>query len=233
MGFVLVMKTYRFENIIGKFNLDSKFKLIKGIGEVEITSKNILDYKEVLHLFKKEKYFNDFYNQNLLLTSKDLIKSVNEDYFVRETVKELDNLYKARKSLVDEKLLEHLDEVIFEKEAYLENLMKNFCPNLLAVAGVFVGSRLLKMAGSLEKLSKMTARKIQVLGAETAFFKFLSSQSKKSPKYGIIFYHESVKNSKNKGKAARVLSDKICMAVKIDFFKGKFIGDKLRGELHE
>ena len=33
------------------------------------------------------------------------------------------------------------------------------------------------------------------------------------------------------GKAARSLADKLSIAVKIDYFKGKFIGDKLKKEL--
>jgi len=33
------------------------------------------------------------------------------------------------------------------------------------------------------------------------------------------------------GKAARALADKLSIAVKIDYFKGKFIGDKLKKEL--
>jgi len=35
----------------------------------------------------------------------------------------------------------------------------------------------------------------------------------------------------DKGKAARALANRISIAVKVDFFKGKFIGDKLRKQL--
>ena len=36
-----------------------------------------------------------------------------------------------------------------------------------------------------------------------------------------------------RGKRARNLADKISIAVKVDYFKGKFIGDKLRKGLDE
>jgi len=35
------------------------------------------------------------------------------------------------------------------------------------------------------------------------------------------------------GRIARSLADKISIAVKVDYFKGKFIGDKLRKEIEE
>ncbi|MBW3023033.1 hypothetical protein KY308_02935, partial [Candidatus Woesearchaeota archaeon] len=36
-----------------------------------------------------------------------------------------------------------------------------------------------------------------------------------------------VQAAKNKGKAARLIADKISIAAKIDFFKGEFRGDDL------
>lgn len=233
MAFADSMEIYSFENVLGKFNFTSKFRLSKKRGSINVDENNIYSYKQILEYFKKKEFFYIFFRENLLLTAQDLVKSVNEDYFIRETVKELENLYKAKKNIKDEKLLLHLDEAIFEKECYLERLMEKYCPNLLAVAGLEVGSKLLKIAGSLEKLSKMTARKIQVLGAESAFFKFLISSDRKSPKYGVIFYHILIQKSSNKGRVARLLADKIAIAVKVDFFRGSYIGDKLREELDE
>ncbi len=233
MAFADGMIIYSFENVLGKFIFSSKFSLSKKKPNTIINEKNILEHKEVLHYFKKKKFFNDFVRKNIELTAQGLKESVDDDYFIRETVKELDNLYKAKKTIKDEKLLVHLDEAIYEKEAYLERLMKKYCPNLLAVADVLVGSRLLKIAGSLKKLSRMTARKIQILGAESAFFKFLTSNGRKSPKYGVIFHHPLIQGASNKGRAARLLADKIVIAARVDYFHGKFVGKKLRQELNE
>ena len=57
----------------------------------------------------------------------------------------------------------------------------------------------------------------------------------KSPKYGYLHSHPLVlANPKEKhGKIARALADKISIAVKVDYFKGKFIGDKLLEEIKE
>ena len=76
----------------------------------------------------------------------------------------------------------------------------------------------------------MPASKIQLLGSEKAFFRYLISGTK-SPKYGLLFTHELVQKSRNKGKIARVLADKISIAARIDYFKGEFIGDKLRKQV--
>jgi nucleolar protein 56 len=38
---------------------------------------------------------------------------------------------------------------------------------------------------------------------------------------------------KEHGKRARALADKISLAAKVDYFKGEFIGDRLRKELEE
>jgi nucleolar protein 56 len=57
----------------------------------------------------------------------------------------------------------------------------------------------------------------------------------KAPKHGVIIDHPIIQkvSRKDKGKAARALADKISIAVKVDYFKGKFVGDKLRKELEE
>jgi len=117
---------------------------------------------------------------------------------------------------------------------YLENTMKEVCPNLNAVAGSFIGAKLLSFAGSLKNLSEMTSSTVQLLGAEKALFRHLHGQGK-SPKHGILINHELVKNAqfKEKGKVARALADKIAIASKVDYFKGDFVGDKLCADLEK
>ncbi len=118
------------------------------------------------------------------------------------------------------------------QEKYLQEMMKKTCPNLEAVAGTMVGARLLAHAGSLKRLSMLTAPTIQLLGAEKALFRHMRTGSK-APKHGIILLHPILQSApaKSRGKAARALSDKISIAAKVDYFKGKFIGDKLKKEL--
>ncbi len=121
-----------------------------------------------------------------------------------------------------------------ELQKYLESSMKNICPNLLAVTGATLGAKLLAKVGSLKRLMFMPASTIQVLGAEKALFRHMKTGAK-PPRHGIIIKHPLIASAKQAehGKRARTLADKISIAVKVDYFKGKFIGDKLNKELEE
>ncbi len=112
--------------------------------------------------------------------------------------------------------------------SYIERCVSSEFPNLNAVAGAMIGAKLIRSAGRFERLAKMPASTVQVLGAEEALFRHLKTGAK-SPKYGIIHEHRLVSQAKkqDKGKAARALADKISIAVKVDFFRGDFVGKKL------
>ncbi|MBN2367748.1 hypothetical protein JXC34_01920 [Candidatus Woesearchaeota archaeon] len=122
-----------------------------------------------------------------------------------------------------------------QKQKYLEAIMKKTCPNLTAVAGYSIGAELLSHAGSLKNMVMMPASTIQLLGAEKALFRHMINKNARPPKHGLIFQHELLQKAKKdmRGKVARTMADKIGLAVKVDYFKGDFIGDKLRKELEE
>jgi nucleolar protein 56 len=71
-----------------------------------------------------------------------------------------------------------------------------------------------------------------VLGAEKALFRHLRTGAK-APKYGILHEHPLISQAKKPehGKIARLLADKIAIAAKVDFFKGKFVGNKLKKDI--
>ena len=56
-------------------------------------------------------------------------------------------------------------------EAYLEKVMKKYCPNLLELAGVIIGAKLIELGKSLKRLAMLPASTIQLLGAEKALFR--------------------------------------------------------------
>ena len=121
-------------------------------------------------------------------------------------------------------------------ESYLKELEKETCPNFSMVAGTTIAAKLISHAGSLRRLVEMPASTIQILGAEKALFRHMRNKRRNlPPKYGIIHEHQLIQKSKNEmhGKVARTLADKLSIAVKIDYFKGKFIGDKLKKGLVE
>jgi len=117
-------------------------------------------------------------------------------------------------------------------EEYLDNTMKVYCPNLLTMTGAVIGAKLLKEAGSLKNLALMRSSTIQLLGAEKALFRHIRTGAK-PPKYGYLLQHQLVQRAKkmDRGRVARALADKIFVAVRIDYFKGAFIADKLVKEL--
>ncbi|WP_321505196.1 RNA-processing protein [uncultured Methanoregula sp.] len=94
-------------------------------------------------------------------------------------------------------------------------------PNTSALIGGLVAARLMAAAGGLLPLSRLPASVIQVLGARTALFAHLRTQSP-SPKHGIIFQHRRVHNAPRevRGKVARVLAGKLAIAAKLDYFRG-------------
>jgi len=115
---------------------------------------------------------------------------------------------------------------------YIEQVMKEVAPNITALVGPLLGARLISIAGGLDKLARMPASTIQVLGAEKALFRALRTGGK-PPKHGVIFQYPDIHRSPKwqRGKIARALAAKLAIAAKVDAFTGRYIGDKLREEL--
>jgi len=143
------------------------------------------------------------------------------------------------KADVDEMLLlakqvKALYEVRKQHEIYLEKLMKKYCPNILELAGTTVGAKLLELGKSLKHLAMLPASTIQLLGAEKALFRHLKTGSR-SPKYGVVFQHRLIQlaQKKIKGKAARMLADKLSLCARLDYFKGEFKAPEYKKGLEE
>lgn len=119
-------------------------------------------------------------------------------------------------------------------DEYIDAIMKEVAPNITALVGPKLGARLLSLAGGLEEMAKLPASTIQVLGAEKALFRALRTGGR-PPKHGVIFQHPAIHKSPKwqRGKIARALASKLTMAAKVDFFSGRFMGDKLLKEFEE
>ena len=126
------------------------------------------------------------------------------------------DLYKLRRDLAD----------------YIAQVMKEVAPNVTALVGPLLGARLISLAGSLEELAFLPASTIQVLGAEKALFRALRTGGK-PPKHGVIFQYPDIHRSPRwqRGKIARALAAKLAIAAKVDYFTGRYIGDKLKEAL--
>jgi RNA processing factor Prp31 len=116
--------------------------------------------------------------------------------------------------------------------------MSAVAPNLTALIGEMVGSKLIAHSGSLTNLAKYPASTIQILGAEKALFRALKTRGK-TPKYGLIFNSTFIGRAgqKNKGRISRYLANKCAIAARIDSFSEKSstsaFGDKLRNQMEE
>lgn len=121
-----------------------------------------------------------------------------------------------------------------ELNNYIEKTMRKIAVNFSKVCGGVLASRLLAQAGSLERLAMMPSSTIQVLGAEKALFQHLRKGSR-PPKHGFIFQHPYVRGLKagKRGKMARILSGKLSIALKEDYFGDKDISKELIDELEE
>lgn len=115
---------------------------------------------------------------------------------------------------------------------YTDGLMAQIAPNLRAVVGGSIGARLISLAGGLEKLARLPASTIQILGAEKALFRALRTRAR-PPKHGVIYQYPDVRGTPKqlRGKIARALAGKIAIAARVDAMAGEFVGEKLAAEL--
>lgn len=119
-------------------------------------------------------------------------------------------------------------------EKYIRLTCKEIMLNFSSLIDALLAARFLALAGSLEKLAKMPASSIQLLGAEKALFRHLREKGK-SPKYGILFLDPRIHTApdEQRGRIARVISSKMMQAVRIDFYSGRDESQRLRNELQE
>ena len=136
-------------------------------------------------------------------TSMGIELSEKDEEILKEYATRINELYKLR---------EHI-------ENYIDNVLKEVAPNLRELATPLLAARLIAMSGGLDKLAKKPSSTIQLLGAEKALFRYLHGRGR-SPKYGLLFTHVYIQNAPatKRGKVARVLASKLCIAAKIDYY---------------
>jgi len=115
-------------------------------------------------------------------------------------------------------------------EKYLEKIVPEEMPNLNALLGSTLAARLLALAGSLERLAKMPSSTVQLLGSEKSLFKFLKEKKKgKPPRFGLLYLHPDISTTRRdlQGKVARLLSAKLSLAARADFYSKKDMSKEL------
>jgi len=177
------------------------------------------------------------------IKSHEAFAAMIEKYGVRESMREMEAL--ASKSVgmdfseEDAKSVMAFSASVLEmaraKERiskYLEGVCREIMPNLSAIAGPLLASRLVAQAGGLEKIAKLPSSTIQLLGAEKALFRHLRNQGR-APKYGILFSHPLIQQAPKplKGKVARLIAAKLSLAAKMDFYSKRDQSKGMRDDL--
>jgi nucleolar protein 56 len=90
-------------------------------------------------------------------------------------------------------------------------------PNLSALLGPDLAARILAQAGGLDRLARLPASTVQVLGAEKAFFEHLRGRAP-PPRHGLLFLHPAIQSAPRheRGKLARTLAGKAAIAARLD-----------------
>ena len=118
---------------------------------------------------------------------------------------------------------------------YQADLAMEICPNMSKVAGPEVAAKLVSHVGSLARLARLPSSTVQVLGAEKALFKHLKNRRISPPKHGIIFQHPKISGSPKavRGRIARALAAKLCIAAKADAYTKRDIGAGLLADFEK
>lgn len=200
----------RVTNIFGKRLRDMLQIYMPGLEHVHN------DLKELSRLIVAEQYVK---LKELYPSMMNADISLHDWNVVLNFAEQINSLYKLRETTL----------------ANLEQRMMEHTPNLCHVAGAFLGAKLIELAGSVEKLAEMRSTTIQLLGAEKAMFRHLTTKAR-CPKHGIIINHPLILKNKASlhGKVARHLASALCKAVRIDYFKGDpYVGYQLKEELEK
>lgn len=112
-----------------------------------------------------------------------------------------------------------LNKIRKNLEEHIETSMEEIAPNVKGLLTASVGARLISKAGSLRKLSSLSASTIQILGAEKALFRTLKTGSN-PPKHGILFQHPVIHSAPKwqRGKMARAIAAKTAIASRLDVY---------------
>jgi nucleolar protein 56 len=102
-------------------------------------------------------------------------------------------------------------------EKALEERLPLEAPNVSALLGPLLAARMIAQAGGLDRLARLPASTIQVLGAERAFFEHLRGHAP-PPRHGLLFLHPDIQSAprNSRGKLARALAGKVAIAARLD-----------------
>jgi len=131
-------------------------------------------------------------------------------------------------------LVRSLSQTQSELEGYVTRRMEQLAPNLSSVVGPLLAARLLSHTGSLERLGRIPASTMQLLGAEKALFQFMM-EGGRPPKHGVLFQHPMLHRAPpwQRGKIARALASAATLAARVDSFGKRDLAESIRSGLQK
>ncbi len=117
-------------------------------------------------------------------------------------------------------------------EKQTDAIMTEVAPNMTSVLGAVLSAKILSIAGGLDRVAKMPASTLQVLGAEKALFRTLKTGAR-PPKHGIIFQYAAIHQAPKwlRGRISRAVAGKLAIAARMDAFGGGDQGNRFRNAL--
>ena len=102
-------------------------------------------------------------------------------------------------------------------EAAVVRALPQRAPNLSSLLGPELAARIISQAGGLDRLARLPASTVQVLGAERAFFEHLRGHAP-PPRHGLLFLHPTIQSAPRaeRGRLARALAGKAAIASRMD-----------------
>ena len=240
---IRIVKNYKKEKIIVN---EKRLKKIGTFNEEDIFFK-IYDIKPADFNYD----VNLLQKASMVLLKNKLDKKLKSlDYQIIQMVKTLDRLIQIS-NLLNERLENWLEiytpkykiqpfkktiiKINKETNRIQDQIKKDvikIAPNCSKIIGPVITARIIALAGSIEKLSKMPASTIQILGAENAFFRY-KKEGGKNPKHGIIYQHPLINKSPKefRGKISRLIANKLTIAIKADYFTNRDISNILKNDI--
>lgn len=175
-------------------------------------------YSSIVSKYGLKDNIKDSNLRELAEKSSGIEFSNQDEENIKIYAEEINNLFGLRKKLTK----------------YVEKLSKEIIPNTSEIAGSLLGSKLVQLAGGVDKLARLPSSTLQLIGAEKALFRHMKGQGK-APKYGIIYQHPLIQNGKKekRGKIARLIASKLTLAARLDAYSDKDKGKELRKELED
>ncbi len=154
-----------------------------------------------------KKIYNNFMNLDL-----------SGEWGLRLTDKEADYIDIIRNNLNIKCELKNPSVMKGRVNGMLNKLVKKYLPETSELLNAYTVGKLISSMGCLKNLCFRAAGTIQLIGAEKALFRHKRNKNSKSPKYGLLFKTREIQQSKNKGRSARRLSNKLVIAMRKDYF---------------